>query len=113
MAASSATSPRALTIAISRCIESSATPGEGSAGGWADYDTGFTLHSYTQDGSKNPGPCFTGCNNGNEDYSFHPGGGNYLMGDGSVRFLKSTTSLRIYVRLITRGLGEVLSSDQY
>ena len=88
-------------------------PGEGSAGGWADYDTGYTLHSYTQDGSRIPGPCFTSCYNGNEDYSFHPGGGNYLMGDGSVRFLKSTTSIRIYVRLLTRDMGEVISADQY
>ena len=88
-------------------------PGEGSAGGWADYDTGYTLHSYTLDGSKIPGPCFTGCYNGNEDYSFHPGGGNYLMGDGSVRFLKATLPIRIYVRLLTRGMGEVLSADQY
>jgi prepilin-type N-terminal cleavage/methylation domain-containing protein/prepilin-type processing-associated H-X9-DG protein len=89
------------------------TPGEGAAGGWADYDTGYTLHSYTIDGGRTPGPCFTSCYNGNEDYSFHPGGGNYLMGDGSVRFLKSTTSIRIYVRLLTRAGSEVLSSDQY
>ncbi|WP_422925724.1 DUF1559 domain-containing protein [Singulisphaera sp. PoT] len=93
--------------------DTSVIPGEGSAGGWADYDTGYTLHSFTLDGSKNPGPCFTSCYNGNEDYSFHPGGGNYLMGDGSVRFIKSTTSIRIYVRLLTRGMGEVLSSDQF
>jgi prepilin-type N-terminal cleavage/methylation domain-containing protein/prepilin-type processing-associated H-X9-DG protein len=91
----------------------SVTPGEGSAGGWADYDTGYTLHSYTIDGRKTPGPCFTSCYNGNEDYSFHPGGGNYLMGDGSVRFIKGTTSLRIYVRLLTRSSGEVVSNDQY
>ena len=89
------------------------TPGEGSAGGWADYDTGYTLHSYTVDGRRTPGPCFTSCYNGNEDYSFHPGGGNYLMGDGSVRFLKKTLDIRIYVRLLTRARGEVVSSDQY
>ena len=88
-------------------------PTQGAAGGWADYDTGYTLHSFTVDGSKSPGPCFTSCNNNNEDYSFHPGGGNYLMGDGSVRFIKNTTNMRIYVRLLTRGRGEVLSSDQY
>jgi prepilin-type N-terminal cleavage/methylation domain-containing protein/prepilin-type processing-associated H-X9-DG protein len=88
-------------------------PGEGSAGGWADYDTGYTLHSYTVDGRRTPGPCFTGCYNGNEDYAFHPGGGNYLMGDGSVRFIKGTTSIRIYVRLLTRDSGEVISNDQY
>jgi len=88
-------------------------PGEGAGGGWADYDTGYTLHSYTLDGSRTPGPCFTSCYNGNEDYSFHPGGGNYLMGDGSVRFLKGTTNIRLYVRLLTRDQGEVVSSDQY
>ncbi len=35
------------------------------------------------------------------------------MGDGSVRFIKTTTNIRIYVRLLTRAGGEVLSSDQY
>jgi prepilin-type processing-associated H-X9-DG protein len=89
------------------------TPSEGSAGGWADYDTGYTLHSYTVDGRRTPGPCFTGCYNGNEDYSFHPGGGNYLMGDGSVRFIKNTTPIRIYVRLLTRASGEVVGADQF
>ena len=93
--------------------DTSIVPGEGSAGGWADYDTGYTLHSYTVDGRKTPGPCFTSCYNGNEDYSFHPGGGNYLMGDGSVRFIKGTTNIRIYVRLLTRAGNEVVSSDQY
>jgi prepilin-type N-terminal cleavage/methylation domain-containing protein/prepilin-type processing-associated H-X9-DG protein len=88
-------------------------PGEGSAGGWADYDTGYTLHSFTVDGRRSPGPCFTSCFNGNEDYSFHPGGGNYLMGDGSVRFVKSTMNIRIYVRILTRAGGEALSADQY
>ncbi|AMV40775.1 DUF1559 domain-containing protein [Planctomyces sp. SH-PL62] len=89
------------------------TPGEGAGGGWADYDTGYTLHSYTYDGSRFPGPCFTSCYNGNEDYSFHPGGGNYLMGDGSVRFIKGTTDIRVYVRLLTRAAGEIVSSDQF
>ena len=93
--------------------DTTVTPGEGASGGWADYDTGYTLHSFTVDGRKSPGPCFTSCYNGNEDYSFHPGGGDYLMGDGSVRFLKQTLNIRIYVRLLTRSNNEVLSSDQY
>jgi prepilin-type N-terminal cleavage/methylation domain-containing protein/prepilin-type processing-associated H-X9-DG protein len=88
-------------------------PGEGAAGGWADYDTGYTLHGFTQDGRAFPGPCFSSCTNNNEDYSFHPGGGNYLFGDGSVRFIKNTLPIRIYVRLLTRDSGEVVSSDQY
>jgi prepilin-type N-terminal cleavage/methylation domain-containing protein/prepilin-type processing-associated H-X9-DG protein len=88
-------------------------PNSGTAGGWADYDTGYTLHSYTYDGSKYPGPCFVSCYNSNEDYSFHPGGGNYLMGDGSVRYIKGTTNIRVYVRLLTRAMGEIVSNDQF
>ena len=90
-----------------------AIPGEGAAGGWADYDTGYTLHSFTVDGGSYPGPCFTSCYNGNEDFSFHPGGGNYLMGDGSVRFIKKSMNIRIYVRILTRAGNEIVSSDQY
>ena len=85
----------------------------GTGAGWADYATGYTTHSFTEDGSKTPGPRFTNVTNNNEDYSFHPGGNNYLMGDGSVRFLKETMPIRIFVRLLTRDNGEVLSSDQY
>ncbi|QDV36604.1 DUF1559 domain-containing protein [Tautonia plasticadhaerens] len=45
--------------------------------------------------------------------SFHPGGGNILLADGSVRFLKSTTQPTIIWALGTRDLGEVVSADQY
>jgi len=45
--------------------------------------------------------------------SFHPGGGNIAMADGSVRFLKSTTAMNIVWSLGTRSGGEVVSSDSY
>ncbi|WP_435006634.1 DUF1559 domain-containing protein [Tundrisphaera lichenicola] len=45
--------------------------------------------------------------------SFHPGGGNVLMADGSVRFLKSTTAIRTVWALGSRDQGEVISSDSY
>jgi prepilin-type N-terminal cleavage/methylation domain-containing protein/prepilin-type processing-associated H-X9-DG protein len=45
--------------------------------------------------------------------SRHPGGANFLFADGSVHFLKATTSLRVYCALGSRAGGEVLSSDQY
>lgn len=93
--------------------DTTVTPGEGSAGGWADYDTGYTLHGFTFDGRSTPGPCWSSCYNGNEDYSFHPGGGQYLFGDGSVKFLKTTMDVRIYVRLLTRDGNEAVSADQY
>jgi prepilin-type processing-associated H-X9-DG protein len=56
-----------------------------------------------------------GNNAGNNDElaSFHPGGVNVLMGDGSVRFLKDTVNPVTLRGLVTLAGGEVLSSDQY
>jgi prepilin-type N-terminal cleavage/methylation domain-containing protein/prepilin-type processing-associated H-X9-DG protein len=45
--------------------------------------------------------------------SLHPGGANFAMADGSVKFLKSSISPLTYRALGTRNLGEVISSDQY
>jgi prepilin-type processing-associated H-X9-DG protein len=45
--------------------------------------------------------------------SRHPGGANFLFGDGSVRFLKNSIALPVYRGLSTRARGEVLSSDAY
>ena len=45
--------------------------------------------------------------------SFHAGGCNYLMGDGSVRFIKSSVNMNTYWSLGTKAGGEVISSDSY
>ncbi len=45
--------------------------------------------------------------------SFHPGGGNVAFADGSVRFLKSSTSFQTVWALGSRAQGEVISSDSY
>ena len=45
--------------------------------------------------------------------SFHPGGVNAQMMDGSVRFVKNTIALNIWRGLGTRAGGEVLSADSY
>ena len=45
--------------------------------------------------------------------SLHPGGANFLMGDGSVRFIKQTIAPATYTALGTRAGGEVVSSDSY
>jgi prepilin-type N-terminal cleavage/methylation domain-containing protein/prepilin-type processing-associated H-X9-DG protein len=45
--------------------------------------------------------------------SFHPGGANVLLADGSVRFLKNSTNLGALWALGSRNQGEVLSSDSY
>ncbi len=45
--------------------------------------------------------------------SYHPGGANFAMCDGSVKFIKQTISARVYNGLGTRAGGEILSADTY
>jgi prepilin-type N-terminal cleavage/methylation domain-containing protein/prepilin-type processing-associated H-X9-DG protein len=45
--------------------------------------------------------------------SLHPGGANFVMVDGSVRFLKQSISMPVYHALGTRAGGEVISADAY
>jgi prepilin-type N-terminal cleavage/methylation domain-containing protein/prepilin-type processing-associated H-X9-DG protein len=45
--------------------------------------------------------------------SNHPGGANFLLADGSARFIKSTIAIRTYWALGTRAGGEIVSSDSY
>ena len=45
--------------------------------------------------------------------SYHPGGGNFALCDGSVKFIKNTIAMPIYQGLSTRGMGELISADSY
>jgi prepilin-type N-terminal cleavage/methylation domain-containing protein/prepilin-type processing-associated H-X9-DG protein len=44
-------------------------------------------------------------------YSFHSGGVNILLGDGSVRFLANATDPLVVLQLVTKAGGEVPSGD--
>jgi len=46
------------------------------------------------------------CNNGNEIYSFHKGGANFLFGDGSVHFIREDIAPTTFGALYTRAGGE-------
>jgi prepilin-type N-terminal cleavage/methylation domain-containing protein len=45
--------------------------------------------------------------------SQHPGGSNFLVGDGSVKFLKESINRDIYAAVSTRKGGEVVSADAF
>jgi len=69
------------------------------------------------------GQCRYGCGScgiGSTDHahitnatSNHSGGCNVLMGDGSVRFIKSTLAMNIWWALGTKDGGEVISADSF
>jgi prepilin-type N-terminal cleavage/methylation domain-containing protein/prepilin-type processing-associated H-X9-DG protein len=58
-------------------------------------------------------PCINVLPAFNAARSFHPGGVNALMGDGSVEFFKNSISIPTWRALSTTTGGEVLSADSY
>jgi hypothetical protein len=50
------------------------------------------------------------CNNYQGLYSFHSGGGNELMGDGSVTFLTEDVDLDTFISMYTRAADDVAAS---
>ena len=45
--------------------------------------------------------------------SRHPGGANFAIGDGSVRFIKSSISPGVFRLLGNRADGEILDADKF
>ncbi|MDG3005526.1 DUF1559 domain-containing protein [Paludisphaera mucosa] len=52
-----------------------------------------------------------GCDFGQEFHSYHVGGANFLMVDGSVRFLKDTMDLKVFSAYLSRRGGEIIGGD--
>jgi prepilin-type processing-associated H-X9-DG protein len=78
--------------------------GTTTGGGWADVTNAENwFHGSSPDGNTVPGPCAINCTNGagGGTYSFHPGGVNLLLADGSVQFLNENVSLTAFVALVT------------
>jgi prepilin-type N-terminal cleavage/methylation domain-containing protein/prepilin-type processing-associated H-X9-DG protein len=78
---------------------------------WADSDNRITVTGTNADGStnKNGAACINASNVSGDIYAFHTGGANVCMADGSVRFLKDSTSIVVLASLVTKGGGEVVS----
>ncbi|MHC5540137.1 DUF1559 domain-containing protein [Singulisphaera rosea] len=61
--------------------------------------------------------CNGGCDGASMDYSnaqsYHPGGVNVLMADGSVRFIKDSVNTQTWWGLGTRSGGEVIDASSF
>ncbi len=55
----------------------------------------------------------SGLAHGDQFWSLHPGGANFLFADGSVHFIKAMINFPIFQAMATRAGGEVVSADQY
>lgn len=75
--------------------------------GWADPDCGFSINGATVDGLTKYGPYMINAINISEVFSFHTGGANFALADGSVRFVGQTIDTRVFVGAVTRAGGEV------
>jgi prepilin-type N-terminal cleavage/methylation domain-containing protein/prepilin-type processing-associated H-X9-DG protein len=90
---------------------------------WCMGTAGFSLFNTIQTPNDKQYP-FGGCRQGcagcwpDSSFSigaasFHPGGVNVLMADGSVKFVKDTVARKTWWALGTRDGAEVISSDAY
>ena len=78
------------------------TPKEPMSGAeWASAEAEFWIHEMCN------GSQLFNCSNRNEIYSFHPGGANFLYGDGSVHFHGETIDTDTFVSLFTRAAGDI------
>jgi len=72
---------------------------------------GALVLSHTGEGHGPNSP--SGLAHGDQYWSLHPGGANFLFADGSVRFIKELVGFSIFQAIATRAGGEVLSADQF
>jgi prepilin-type N-terminal cleavage/methylation domain-containing protein/prepilin-type processing-associated H-X9-DG protein len=83
-----------------------------TGGPWANPEARIILGGYTPgDTASTTGPCAVNCINNKEVYAFHTGGANVVMGDGSVRFLRESTSIDLLYALLTRSRGETIAGN--
>jgi prepilin-type N-terminal cleavage/methylation domain-containing protein/prepilin-type processing-associated H-X9-DG protein len=78
-------------------------------GGWGDPFNRFALES--SDADVNCGNQLINCKNSSGIYSFHAGGANVLLADGSVRFVTQNVSAKTLAQLVTFAGGETIGPD--
>jgi prepilin-type N-terminal cleavage/methylation domain-containing protein/prepilin-type processing-associated H-X9-DG protein len=96
-------------------IAKGVNPGAGWGDGFnGEHWPGGTTFDGNIVGSNVPdgGPCIINCSNleSRNMYSFHTGGVNFVLADGSVRFFADGTATRVIAFMITSQRGEVVPS---
>jgi prepilin-type processing-associated H-X9-DG protein len=76
---------------------------------WATMNA-FSLIGWTPDGT-GIGHCMVNCSNLESAYSFHPGGANVCMADGSVHFISESIRAEVFAAMCTMAAGETVSLD--
>jgi prepilin-type N-terminal cleavage/methylation domain-containing protein/prepilin-type processing-associated H-X9-DG protein len=76
---------------------------QAKGGGWTDIANAENWFGGSSPDGASSGSCAINCTNQGEGgvYSFHPGGINFLLCDGSARFLSENTSPQVFVNLVT------------
>ncbi len=71
---------------------------------WADPENRITIEAVCDN-------TVIDCHNGNEIFSLHLGGANFLFGDGSVKFISQNISPQTFKALYTRADNDIPGSD--
>ena len=99
-----------------RQVTVSALEGETNGGGWGDVLNGEHWLKGSVRGATNwataGGPCAINCTNyrGSGFHSFHSGGSQFVMCDGSVQFNSESVDALTFAGRITRQKGEVIQA---
>jgi prepilin-type N-terminal cleavage/methylation domain-containing protein len=100
----------------SACDNLSVVNGFTQGASWADPDSHIPVHGFEGSNVSNlrcPGAGPFNITNNNEAYSFHSGGQQVVMVDGSVQFLADNMTMATYAALVTKAGAEVITEDTF
>jgi hypothetical protein len=83
------------------CGNVNVTDGRARLGGWANPGNFIPVHGFEYDGLTCSGPYIINKTNNNEAYSFHVGGLQINLADGSTHFITEQIDKEIYASLVT------------
>lgn len=90
------------------CGNANVTDWRSRLGGWANPGNFVPVHGFNHDGLTCSGPYIINKTNNNEAYSFHVGGIQINMADGSTHFITEQVDKEVYASLITYRGHEVV-----